>query len=115
MSTVNVHIGGRFADVKARVLDAARRAEAGEAVSERHLTFTDWNTLVKVLTPKRMELLHHLRAHPAASVADLARALGRDYKRVHEDVDWLSELGLIERDGTGLRVEIEEIRAAIAV
>jgi predicted transcriptional regulator len=115
LSKLELHVGGGFAASKARVLDAVHRAEAGETVCERHLTVADWNTLAKVLTPKRMELLHHLRQRPASTVADLARVLDRDYKRVREDVEYLSDLGLVERDATGLRVDVDEIRAAIAI
>jgi len=36
-------------------------------------------------------------------VRELARAVGRDVKRVHEDVTILAELGLLERtEGGGL-------------
>ena len=35
------------------------------------------------------------------SVRELARALGRDVKRVHEDVVILAELGLLERTASG--------------
>lgn len=115
MSKLQIHVGEGYDRMTARLLDAVQRSEAGEDVRENHLTFENWETLVKVLTPKRMELLHHLRLHPMASIAELARALGRDYKRVHEDVEYLTELGLIERDDDGLRVEVEEIRAQIAI
>jgi predicted transcriptional regulator len=40
----------------------------------------------------------------------LARALGRDYKNVHNDVSRLEELGLIEKGGKGvLSVPYDEI------
>lgn len=35
------------------------------------------------------------------AVRELARRAGRDVKRVHEDVQVLAELGLLERDGAG--------------
>ena len=82
---------------------------------ESLLRYVEPIDVAKVLTPKRMELLHHLRQRPASTVADLARALDRDYKRVREDVEYLSDLGLVERDATGLRVDVDEIRAAIAI
>jgi predicted transcriptional regulator len=99
----------------AHFVDAWHRAERGEAVDERHLSFESWEGLSRVLTAKRLELLRHLRRHPAASVAALARAVGRDYKRVHEDVEALAESGLLTRDETGLRTGYDEIRATIAV
>jgi predicted transcriptional regulator len=84
-------------------------------VDERHLSFESWEGLSRVLTTKRLELLRHLRRHPAASVAALARAIGRDYKRVHEDVEALAESGLLTRDERSLRTGYDEIRATIAV
>jgi predicted transcriptional regulator len=48
-------------------------------------------------------------------VAALARSLGRDYKRVHADVEALATAGLIERDREGLRAEYEEIRTVVAL
>ena len=35
------------------------------------------------------------------AVRELARRVGRDVKRVHEDVQVLAELGLVERDEAG--------------
>jgi predicted transcriptional regulator len=68
-----------------------------------------------VLTPRRLELLRHLHRRPVPSIAALARALGRDYKRVHADVEALAAAGLIDRAPTGLRADYGEIRASIAV
>jgi predicted transcriptional regulator len=98
-----------------RFVDAWHRAERGEAVDERHLSFESWEGLARVLTPKRLELLRHLHQHPAPSIAELARALKRDYKRVHMDVEALSAAGLIDCAPAGLRADYIEIRAKIAV
>ena len=114
MSTVDIHVGLDDAALKARFVSALRRAEAGEAVCESHVTFESWEGLSKVLTGKRLALLRHLHDRPAASVADLARVLGRDYKRVHQDVEILSVAGLIERtESGGVRSAFDEIRASI--
>jgi predicted transcriptional regulator len=111
---VNVHVGIDQAATKARFLAAIRRAEGGDLSSESHLTFESWEGLSKILTGKRLELLRHLHARPAASIAELGRALGRDYKRVHEDVEILTTSGLIVRTETGgLRVAFDEIKTAI--
>lgn len=112
---LKVHVGGDFATAARRVAKAWRRAERGEDVNEDHLTFVSWDALAKVMTTKRFELLRHLHRHPAASVAALARNLGRDYKRVHEDVEALESAGLIERDDAGLRADYDEIRTIIAL
>jgi predicted transcriptional regulator len=87
----------------------------GEAVDERHLSFESWEGQSPVLTGRRLELLRHLRHHPAAGIATLARALRREYKRVHEDVEALVAAGLVTRDQAGLRLGYDQIRASIAV
>ena len=112
---LKVHVGEGFDAIKKRVADAWHRAERGEKVHEDHLSFMSWDALAKVMTSKRFELLRHLHRNPAASVAALARDLGRDYKRVHEDVDVLAGAGLIERGETGLRADYDEIRTIIAL
>lgn len=112
---VQLHIGGSFDDLEKRVADAWHRAEKGEAVSEDHLTFVNWDALSQTMTTKRLELLRHLRRHPQASIAALARSLGRDYRRVHEDVELLTKAGLIEHDSTGLHAGYDEIRTTIAL
>jgi predicted transcriptional regulator len=115
MSTVKLHIGGSLDKMGQRVIDAWHRAERGEAVEERHVTFESWEGLARIMTGKRLELLRHLHKHPASSIAELARALGRDYKRVHEDVEALSAAGLIDRDEEGLRAEYDEIETKISL
>jgi predicted transcriptional regulator len=45
--------------------------------------------------PKRLELLRAVHDSPARSVKALAERLGRDYKRVHEDVETLTASGLL--------------------
>jgi predicted transcriptional regulator len=112
---IELRIGGSFDDVAKRVANAWRRAEAGEAVSEDHLTFLGWDAFSRTMTTKRLELLRHLHRHPQSSISALAKSLKRDYRRVHEDVGILAEAGLIERDGNGLRAGYDEIRTVIAL
>jgi len=113
---VQVHVGGNYAAMAARVARAWHRADkARGAASEEHLTFVSWTALAGAMTDKRLALLRHLRRRRAASVADLARRLKRDYKRVHQDVEALEAAGLIARDGRGLRADYDEIRTVIAL
>ncbi len=93
----------------------AAEAEAGEMVEPTdRLYFESWEALCAVLTPKRYELLRHLRLQPAESIRALARDLGRDVKRVHEDVSALAELGFIERHPDGrLSMPYDEIASTI--
>jgi predicted transcriptional regulator len=112
---VEIHVGGGFDAIAKRVAAAWHRAERGEEVGEDHVTFVSWSALSAALTPKRFDLLRHLHRHPAPNVASLARALERDYKRVHEDVEALLAAGLLERDEAGLHADYDEIRTVIAM
>ncbi|MDR1708354.1 MAG: hypothetical protein LBS70_01375 [Candidatus Accumulibacter sp.] len=97
MSKMTVHVGGAR-DMGRRFADAFGRAAAGEDFSERHFTFLSLEAMMSALTPRRLELLRHLHKTGAASVRELALALRRDYKRVHEDVKTLETAGLIVRE-----------------
>ena len=114
MKNIDLHVGYDPAAARARVLRAIRQAEAGPTRPETHVTFESWQGLSRVLTGKRLDLLRHVRRTPAASIAELARALGRDYKRVHEDVEILSTAGLLDRTETGaVEAAYDEIRTTI--
>jgi hypothetical protein len=73
---VKVVVGGSVEDDAAAFLDAWRRADRGEKVSERGLAFESWDGLAAVMTGERYRLLRHLHGHPDPSVSALARALG---------------------------------------
>ena len=64
---------------------------------EIHLNFEDLETLVAVLTPKRLELLRTLRKEGPLSVRALSKSLERDYKNVHVDTAELEAIDLIQR------------------
>lgn len=49
------------------------------------------------LSEKRWEIVRAAQGKGELSVRELARAVGRDVKRVHDDVVVLAELGLLER------------------
>jgi predicted transcriptional regulator len=117
MTKLNIHVGGTFADDKRRILDAVARAETNPETfeAEDHVSFASWEALARVMTTKRFELLRHLHRQPEATVAALARSLKRDYKRVHEDVETLSGVGLIDRRDDGLHADYDEIRTMIAL
>jgi predicted transcriptional regulator len=106
---LELHVGGTLRGVADDVLADVARFERGQRVDEDHLTFESWKALFNVLTPKRYELLRHVHRQPAASVRALSRALARDYKRVHEDVQVLTGAGLLQQDADGLRVDYAAI------
>jgi predicted transcriptional regulator len=113
---MHIHVGGSFADDARRILAATQRAEAGEPVEpEAHISFQDWETFFRILTPTRIALLRHVHAHGAPSVRALSQAIGRDYRRVHGDVEAMVAAGLIERRGTALATEWDGSDADIDV
>ena len=86
-----------------RFVDAWHKAESGEPADvEVHLNFEDLETLVSVLTTKRLELLKTLRKQGPMSVRALSKVLERDYKNVHVDASALEAVDLIQRDDDGL-------------
>ena len=53
------------------------------------------------LSEKRWEIVRAAQGKGELSVRELARVVGRDVKRVHEDVGTLADLGLLERTEGG--------------
>ena len=112
--TARLHVG-LIDEIGKRFGDAWRRLERGEKVRETHLTFFDLETMLATLSPKRLALLKHVRRQSASSVSELARNLGRDYKRVHVDVSALVQAGLIVRDENGIRAPYDSIQATVSL
>ncbi len=107
---VRVHVGDSLEQVGARFVEAWHRAERHELTpdnAELHISFETFETMVRVLSPKRLELLRHVHRAPAKNIRALAQALGRDYRRVHEDVAALEEAGLLDRDKDGVRTDYD--------
>lgn len=98
-----------------RFVDAWSRLENGEKVQETNLTFFNLSDMVSALSPKRLALLKHIHAHPEKSIANLAKALGRDYKRVHEDVTSLEHTGLLIRDGALIKAPYDNVQATVSL
>jgi predicted transcriptional regulator len=116
--SVQVHIGDSLETIGDRVVDAWRKAERGALTggdAELHVGFESWETMVRTLSPKRLELLRHLHRAPAKSIRALAQALGRDYRRVHEDVEALEAAGLLDRDEEGLRADYDAFDVSMRV
>ena len=112
---LNLHVGETMDDVGARAIAAWHRMAGGGDVSEKHISFETWETMVRVLSPKRLALLRHLHQTPAKNIRVLAGSLGRNYRRVHEDVEALEAAGLLDRDKDGLRAEYDAFDVAMRV
>jgi predicted transcriptional regulator len=104
---VQIHVEDSLDEIGEWAIDAWHRMERGEDVHEKHVSFENWETMVRVLSPKRLELLRHVHQNPAKNIRTLAQALGRDYRRVHEDVEALAAAGLLDRDKDGVRADYD--------
>lgn len=107
-----VHVGSGLREFSERFVEAWGRAERGELTAgnaEHHLSFESFAVFASVMTSKRLELLRHVHREPPRSIRALAIALGRDYRRVHDDVEALSAAGLLERGPEGLRADYDRL------
>jgi len=112
---VQLHFGEILEDIGARAIDASHRIGRGEVLNEKHVGFSDWETMVRVLSPKRLELLRYLHRNPAKNIRRLAQAIGRDYRRVHENVEALEAAGLLERDREAVRADYDAFDVQLRV
>ena len=114
MTKVQVNVG-TLADMGKRFVGAWNRAAAGKKENETHVTFLDVQTMLDTLSLRRLELLRHVRQHGAGNVRELAQALGRDYKNVHQDVAVLESAGLLLREGRKLSAPWDELQANVSL
>ncbi len=87
-------------DWRAALRRAGKQAQADRYQGET-LNFESPGAFFGRLTERRWALVTALQGQGPIAVRDLARRVGRDVKRVHEDVQILTELGLVERDDRG--------------
>lgn len=107
-------VGGSVRDSVRRAIQVLEKAERGIAVkAQKTVTFSSWSTLAAVMTDRRHEIIRLLRATPLASVKAISRAVGRDYKRVYEDVKALEAAGLIDHEDGQYKVGYDEIQTSI--
>jgi predicted transcriptional regulator len=88
-------------DWRAALRMAGKRATAGTYQGET-LNFETAGAFFGRFTERRWAIVHALQQDGGiVGVRELARRVGRDVKRVHEDAAELVTLGLIERTETG--------------
>ncbi len=83
-------------DWRAALGAAGRRAQATSYQGEV-LNFESPGVFFGRPTERRWALVQVLQGQGELAVRELARRVGRDVKRVHEDVQALADLGLVER------------------
>jgi predicted transcriptional regulator len=102
-------------EMAAVAIKAWERAERGLPVVEpvQQLHFEDMVTLLKYLSPRRVELLQKLRSIGPTNIRKLAQILERDYKNIYTDVNDLVHIGLIEERERRFSVPWDEIVAKL--
>ena len=83
-------------DWRAALRQAGQRAQATAYAGEM-LNFESPGAFFSRLSERRWASVRALQGQGELAVRELARRVGRDVKRVHEDVKALLELGLVER------------------
>jgi predicted transcriptional regulator len=102
--TSELKIGiGNEGETAQEFVEVWHRTERGKPpeVPMEHLYFPDLETLLRTLTPQRLALLKTLHAVGPVSIRALAKALERDYKNVHTDIQALRHVGLVTRQRDG--------------
>lgn len=87
-------------DWKAALRSAAHASMAGTYQGET-LNFESPGQLFAQLTDRRWELIRQTQGKGPLAIRELARRVNRDVKRVHDDVQALCRLGILERTETG--------------
>ena len=82
-------------------LRAAGRLAQGDHYQGETLNFETPAAFFGRLTERRWALVQALLGAGELSVRELARRVGRDIRRVHEDVTTLAELVVVERSARG--------------
>jgi predicted transcriptional regulator len=78
-----------------RARELGRRSDRGDSIPfSRVIAFEDIESLLHVLTEKRVVLLKEIKAAPS-SISDLAKRLKRDRSAVTRDVQVLERFGVV--------------------
>lgn len=124
MKAKNIKLGVRSLDTAfAEWAETFEKVRKGRKVDKsRGIYFTSLEAMRKVLTEKRLELLHVIKEQEPNSVYELAKILKRDIKNVNDDIELLKNIGLVSitkaREGRGRvipRVNYDKIQLEIGV
>jgi len=99
------------------------KAQKGKKVGKRRgVYFTSLEAMRKVLTEKRLQLLHVIKEQQPASVYELSKLVKRDIKNVNGDLELLRDIGLVSitkaregRERVVPRVNYDKIQLEIGV
>lgn len=95
MNTLNIEIKTR-AQADSEFSEAFKAAQSGRRPpSKGGVFFTSLEAVRRLLTGRRMALLHLIRERHPGSIYELARMAGRDFKNVYADLMLLRRYGLV--------------------
>lgn len=124
MKVKNIKIGVRSLDTAfeewAQTFEKVRR---GKKIDKRRgVYFTSLEAMRKVLTEKRLELLHIIKDQQPGSVYELSKIVKRDLKNINSDLELLRDIGLVSmskarkgRERVIPRVNYDKIQLEIGV
>ena len=98
MKIKKVKIGIRsLEDVLYNAREVMKKLERGAKVKkESGIYCENLAAFRRVITEKRLEMLHVIKERHPSSVYELAKMLDRDIKNVNMDLEYLKEVGLVE-------------------
>jgi len=82
-----------------KALKGKAKSKAGEEI----IIIESWEILGRLLSPGRLQILAEIPLRKPKSIAELARQIGRDFKNVHTDVQFLADIGLLDLREEGPR------------
>jgi len=85
---------------------AALGGKVRSVQSEGTIIFVSLESLSKILTSERLEILSVILKERPKSIYALAKLVERDFKNVHSDVKFLADVGLVELKTQGARDSI---------
>jgi len=106
---------GSLGDVGQRFIGTWKRAGRGGPVHETHATFLNLEAMQATRSPRRPDLLRHVRQHGATSVRSPAAKLGRDCTNAHGDMAALEAAGLRVREGRRLAAPWDAVQARVVL
>jgi len=120
----NIKIGVRSLDTAfeewAQTFEKVRRGRRID--KSRGVYFTSLEAIRKVLTEKRLELLHIIKEQQPDSVYELSKIVKRDLKNINSDLELLRDIGLVSmskarkgRERVIPRVNYDKIQLEIGV
>lgn len=101
-----------------------RAVERGIAQKEDKIIYVDsLEAARRILTPERLKMLGIIKREKPASLYELAKKMGKDFRAIYRDVGILSDVGLIQkeeyseghREKTRVGVRAKEIQLSLSI